>query len=212
MNFIDIPLDQLREASWNPNQMDEAMLERLRESLRRFDVVTNLVVRPLGGASYEVISGNQRLQVLRELGRESVPCAVVDLDDANARLLAQALNRVQGEDDLGLRADLLREVLKALPQEDVLSLLPETAASLQALASLGQQDMARHLQNWQQAQSARLRHLTFQSTPDQMEVIEAALNELMPLAKGVETGNPNPRGNALYLLCKSYLEQHRRES
>jgi ParB family transcriptional regulator, chromosome partitioning protein len=108
MNFIDIPLDQLREASWNPNQMDGAMLERLRESLRRFDVVTNLVVRPLRGASYEVISGNQRLQVLRELGRESVPCAVVDLDDAHARLLAQALNRVQGEDDLGLRADLLR--------------------------------------------------------------------------------------------------------
>jgi ParB family transcriptional regulator, chromosome partitioning protein len=198
MNFIDIPLDQLREASWNPNQMDGAMLERLRESLRRFDVVTNLVVRPLGGASYEVISGNQRLQVLRELGRESVPCAVVDLDDANARLLAQALNRVQGEDDLGLRADLLREVLKALPQEDVLSLLPETAASLQALASLGQQDMARHLQNWQQAQSARLRHLTFQSTPDQLKVIEEALTQVIPRAREINTGNPNPRGNALY--------------
>jgi ParB family transcriptional regulator, chromosome partitioning protein len=212
MNFIDIPLEQLREATWNPNQMDEAMLERLRESLRRFDMVSNLVVRPLGEEGFEVISGTQRLEVLRELGWETAPCVVVDLDDAQARLLAQALNRVQGEDDLGLRADLLREVLKSLPQEEVLSLLPETAASLQALASLGHQDMARHLQNWQQAQSARLRHLTFQSTPAQVEVIEAALNQLMPLAKGVETGNPNPRGNARFLLCKSYLEQQRRIS
>jgi ParB family chromosome partitioning protein len=206
LKVTDLPLVQLKEAPWNPNQMAEAMLSRLRESLTRYGLVQNLVVRPLSNGSYEVLSGNQRLQVLRELQRSPVPCVVVDLDNAQARLLSQALNRIGGEDDLGLRAEMLKEVLEQVPQADVLRLLPETTQGLAALASLGQQDLASYLQNWQQAQVARLKHLTFQSTPAQLEVIEEALARVMPQAGKTPGDNPNPRGNALYLLCKSYLE------
>ncbi len=85
------------------------------------------------------------LAVLKELGVDPAPCVVVEADDANARLLAQALNRIQGHDDLGLQAELVREVLQSLPPEEVLSLLPDTAQSLQALSALGQQTMADYL-------------------------------------------------------------------
>ncbi len=61
------------------------------------------MVRPIGNERYEVLAGNQRLRVLRELDVDSVHCVVVGLDDADARLLAQALNRIHGDDDLGLR-------------------------------------------------------------------------------------------------------------
>jgi ParB family chromosome partitioning protein len=144
--------------------MAEAMLQKLRESLTRYGLVQNLVVRPLAVDCYEVLSGNQRLQVLREVHVDPVPCVVVDLDDAQ---LSQALNRIGGEDDLGLRAEMLKEILDRIPQAEVVKLLPETAESLQAFATLGQQDLAGYLQNWQQAQVARLKHLTFQSTPAQ---------------------------------------------
>jgi ParB family chromosome partitioning protein len=137
---------------------------------------------------------------------------VVEADDANARLLAQALNHIQGQDDLGLQAELIKEVLQSLPQEAVLSLLPETAQSLQALASLGQETMAHYLKNWQQAQSARLKHLQFQLTPIQLEVVEEALTQALPQAKAEQGDSPNARGTALYLLCQAYLEQQRRPS
>jgi ParB family chromosome partitioning protein len=192
--------------------MDEAMLQKLRESITRYGLVQNLVVRPLGNGSYEVLSGNQRLQVLRELQRSPVPCVVVELADAHARLLGQALNRIAGSDDLGLRAEMLKEILNQIPQAEVLKLLPETAESLQAFASLGQQDLAGYLQNYQQAQVARLKHLTFQSLAGQVEIIEEALSRFLPQARGACAGNPNARGNALYLLCKSYLELTGRES
>ncbi len=113
MKLSDLPLAWLREAPWNPNHMDASMLSRLRASLSRYGLVENLVVRPLERDIFEVLSGNQRLQVLRDLGHDSAPCLVVDLDGAQARLLAQALNRIQGEDDLGLKAELVREVLAA---------------------------------------------------------------------------------------------------
>jgi ParB family chromosome partitioning protein len=211
MKLTDLPIDQLREAPWNPNHMDEAMLQKLRESLTRYGLVQNLVVRPLEANSYEVLSGNQRLQVLREQHIDAAPCVVVNLDDAHARLLSQALNRIQGEDDLGLRAEMLKEVLAKVPEVEVVKLLPETAESLQAFALLGQQDLVGYVQNWQQSQAARLRHLTFQSTPAQLQVIEEALARVMPQVRKGEADNPNPRGNALYLLCKAYLELTGRE-
>jgi ParB family chromosome partitioning protein len=210
MEVVDLPLAQLKEAPWNPNQMAETMLNRLRESISRYGLVANLVVRPLGEDSYEVLSGNQRLQVLRDLGLTSAPCVVVDLDDAHAKLLSQALNRIQGEDDLGLRAELLREVLQARPQRDVLNLLPETTQRLQAVTSLGQEDIAQYLQNWQQAQRARLKHLAFQLLPSQLEVVEEALSRLLPLAREAQSHNPNARGTAVYLLCLGYLEREER--
>src|SRR5918992_4861266 len=210
MQVIDLPLNQLQEAPWNPNQMDAAMLNKLRESIARYGLVENLVVRPLDGGCYEVLSGNQRLQILRELRHSPVPCVVVALNDAHARLLSQALNRIQGEDNLGLRAEVLREVLNTLPQKEVLSLLPETIEGLKALAMLGRDTMAEYLQNWQQAQGARLKHLAFQLLPDQLEVVEEALSRLLPLARQAQSHSPNARGTALYLLCLGYLEREER--
>ena len=210
MQVIDLPLNQLQEAPWNPNQMDAAMLNKLRESIARYGLVENLVVRPLDGGCYEVLSGNQRLQILRELRHSPVPCVVVALNDAHARLLSQALNRIQGEDNLGLRAEVLREVLNTLPQKEVLSLLPETTEGLKALAMLGRDTMAEYLQNWQQAQGARLKHLTFQFTSAQLAVVEEALSRLVSLARETHTASPNARGTALYLLCLGYLEREER--
>jgi ParB family chromosome partitioning protein len=150
--------------------------------------------------------------MLRDLDMNSIPCVVVEADDANARLLSQALNRIQGQDDLGLHAELIREVLQSLPQEEVLQLLPETVQSLQALSSLGQDTMADYLQNWQNAQAVRLKLLQFQLTPIQLEVVEKALTQLLPQAKTEPRDNPNARGTALYILCQAYLEQQRRPS
>ncbi|MCH8064120.1 MAG: ParB N-terminal domain-containing protein [Chloroflexi bacterium] len=207
MNIVELPITRLTGAQWNSNIMDDAMVTRLRESITRFGLVGILVVRLLPEGLYEVLSGNQRLGVLAELGHSHVPCVLVDVNDAEARLLSQALNHIQGDDDLGLRAELLRDVLRELPQDQLLSILPESADSLSALTSLGQQDMADHLVAWQSAQKARLRHLQVQLTDSQLEVVEEALSRVLPEAREQQGDSPNVRGTAIYLLCKSYLER-----
>ena len=206
MEIVELPLDRLMEAPWNPNTMDASDLTRLRESVRRYGLLVPLVVRPLEDGAYEVLSGNHRLGIVRELGFVSAPCVPVDLDGARARLLAQALNRIHGEDDLRLRAELLRTVLEHLPQEDVLAVLPETADSLQQLASLGRQDMAGYLQEWQHAQAARLRHFSAQLTDDQLALVHETLEPFVAQVSAGDGGNPNREGLALLLLCQTYRE------
>ncbi len=205
MNIVDLPISKLIEAWWNPNYMDPAMLARLKNSITRFDLVDNLVVRKLEEDAYEVLSGNQRLRVLRKLAYSVVPCVVVDLDDSEARLLAQGLNRIEGEDDLGLKAELLKEVLRTLPQSEVLSILPESEKSLKALTALGEKDVAEHLRAWQKAQSAKLRHLTFQLSENQLEVVERALARALAGYVAKE-GRPNRRGTAITDICRIYLD------
>jgi len=209
MEIKEIDLKQLREAPWNPNHMEPDDLARLKKSIQTYGLVQNLVVRSLGHDRYEVLSGNQRLNVLKELNITFVSCVVVNFDDVHARLLAQALNHVHGEDDLGMRAEVLREVLETVSEAEVLALLPETKGSLTALANMSQDNIASSLQNWQQAQTAKLTHRQFQLTPKQNDIVEKALAQVLPVAKEEKGDNPNIRGNALYLLCKFYLENRK---
>ena len=169
---VTVPLEQLREAPWNANEMTPQMRAKLRESVMKFGVVENLVVRSLPDDSYEVLSGNQRLTVYRELGMETAPCVVVSLDDPRAKLLAHVMNRTRGEDDLGLKAELVRSMLDSLTQDDLLALLPETPVSLMAFATMGRESLAQALQNWERIQRARLHHLTFQLTSQQLKVVK----------------------------------------
>ena len=182
------------------------MISRLNASYDRYGSVQVLVVRLMDDDKYEIISGNHRYRLEKEKGVERIMCAVVEVNDAEARLLAQTINNVHGSENPGLRAQVFRDILEELPQEVILSVLPDTASSFQDLASMGESDMADLIHTWQSGQGARLKHFTAQLTEAQMEVIEEAIGRFMVTAKVGEGGNPNRKGIALYQLCRSYLE------
>src|SRR5205085_10498234 len=103
-----------------------------RRSIEEFGIVENLVARPHPDKAgcFEVLSGNQRLRVYRELGFATAPVVVVELDDARARLLAQTLNRTRGSDDPKAYAALLEQVLQEFTLATVSEFLPGTEATL----------------------------------------------------------------------------------
>jgi DNA modification methylase len=132
VKLLEIDLVRLLEAGWNANRVPPAVLARVRRSLVEFGVVENLVVRPHPEQPemFEVISGNQRLGLLRELGHQTASVVVVDLDDARARLLAQTLNRTRGTDDPQAYAALLERVLQEFDAAEVAGFLPESEATI----------------------------------------------------------------------------------
>ena len=206
MEVVELQVSVIQEPSWNPNAMDDVMVSHLSRSIQRYGFLVPLVVRAMDNERFETVGGSQRLRVIKSLGFERAPCVVVTADGAEARLLSQALNRIQGEDDIGLRAELVREILKEIPESDILGLLPESTDSLNALVTLGEENIADHLRAWDKAQAAKLKHLLFQLLPSQLEVVEEALARLIPQAKMSGSDSPNMRGTALFLLCKRFLE------
>ena len=204
MEVVDLSIESIESPEWNPNEMGTDLRAHLRRSISEFGMVVPLVVRAADAGRYETVGGAHRLSVLRDMGFAKAPCLVVEANDAEARLLSQALNHIAGEDNLGLRAALVRDLLEALPQDRVLAVLPDSADGLQALASLGEDDIARHLTAWQRVQVARLRHLHFQLTDDQLALVEEALRHA-PADHEEQKGSPNRKGIALTEICRGYL-------
>ena len=101
MEVVELPVITIEAPCWNPNAMDDDMVSHLFRSIQRYGFLVPLVVRAMDNGRYETVGGAQRLAVIKDLGFEQAPCVVVSADGAEARLLSQALNRIQGEDDLG---------------------------------------------------------------------------------------------------------------
>jgi hypothetical protein len=135
MQVTQINIERLVEAEWNANVVPPGRLDKIRRSIEQFGLVENLVARPHPEQPdcFEVLSGNRRLRLLKELGYERLPVVVVELDDVRARLLAQTLNRTRGVHHPKKYAQLLETVLARMAVADVTALLPETEATIDAV-------------------------------------------------------------------------------
>lgn len=206
MQIVEVPSGKVVPAVWNANEMDPAMLAHLNSSIGHFGLVSPLIVRRIGN-HYETIGGNQRLKVLKGTGAKTIPCVVVEMNDAQAKVLSQGLNHIHGSDNLGLRAELLRQILKATPAKQVLSILPETPQSLAEASKQDQLSLDDYLKAQKLSQNARLHHFTVQLTAEQVRMVEEAFNKLESRL-GIQ-GGPKNRGAALYWLCQKFLKARR---
>ena len=205
MEIREIPLRDLDPAAWHSNEMSDAMLGHLAGSVGTFGLVVPLVVRPLG-TKFEVLSGNQRLVVLAEQGVATVPSVVVDADDPRARLLAQALNTIHGQDDLGRRALLVRDLLDAMPLDEVAAILPDAPPMLQDFAETAATTgptVMDALNAFERARQARLYRRSFALAEQDWEPVEEAITRALPRVSGTE--EPNRKGLALRAICLDWL-------
>lgn len=147
-----LDIRDVREAPWNANKVTKATLNRIRRSLDQFGSVENLIVRPhwcIGARTvdeladreqqattgleepwFECLSGNHRLTIYREAGLTAVQAVVLNLPDPQAKVLAQAMNRLGGKDDPDKLKELLRDVLTVETPADVSKLLPHSENDL----------------------------------------------------------------------------------
>ena len=119
MNIQRISLDCLRPAPYNPRiALKPGMpgYERLARSLREFDLVQPIVWNEQTG---HVVSGHQRLQILKDQGVSEIEVVVVSLGLEQEKALNITLNNAQvgGDWDTGKLVDLMAE-LEALPDFD----------------------------------------------------------------------------------------------
>lgn len=111
MNIKKMRLADLNPAPYNPRRElkpGDAEFEKLKRSIQTFGYVEPIVINERTGNT--VISGHQRLNVLRHLGETEADCVVVDMSLNDEKALNVAMNKVGGEWDTAALTELLKSL------------------------------------------------------------------------------------------------------
>ena len=105
-------------ADYNPRKAlkpGDKEYEKIKKSISEFGFADPVVVnkRTAEEGKYIIVGGHQRATVASDLGYTEVPCAIVDLDLEHEKALNVALNKITGEWNKELLADLIAELDEA---------------------------------------------------------------------------------------------------
>lgn len=113
MQWQTLPLGQLRPAAYNPRKAlkpSDKEYQKIKNSIQEFGYVEPIIVN----YDMTVIGGHQRLTVLKDLGYTEAQCVVLHIEDeAKVKALNIALNKISGEWNEQLLADLLVDLQDA---------------------------------------------------------------------------------------------------
>ena len=109
MEFKKLKIDLLIPADYNPRKKlkpGDAEFEKIKNSINEFGYVDPVIVNK----DLTVIGGHQRISVLKTLGYEEIDCVVIEVDKIKEKALNIALNKITGEWNKELLADLIKDL------------------------------------------------------------------------------------------------------
>jgi hypothetical protein len=149
-NWMVVDVDKLVAADWNYKEEDEFLDTQLRNGIKKRGVVQNLLVRRLDGERLEVVNGNHRLPIIRQLGHKKV--VVYNLGDvsiAEAKRAAIETNEIAYESNQLKLAALLRDISEEVPLTQLLETMPYDSEHMDALLKTPSFDMAEYTKSEQ---------------------------------------------------------------
>lgn len=109
MEFKKLKIDSLIPAIYNPRKKlkpGDSEFEKIKSSICEFGYADPIIVNK----DLTVIGGHQRISVLKELGYTEIDCVVIDIDKTKEKALNVALNKISGEWNKELLADLIEDL------------------------------------------------------------------------------------------------------
>ena len=109
MEFKKLKIKDLIPASYNPRKElkpGDKEYEKIKNSITEFGYVEPVIVNK----DMTIIGGHQRVNVLKSLGYDEIECIIVDVDKTKEKALNIALNKITGEWNKELLADLIEDL------------------------------------------------------------------------------------------------------
>lgn len=109
MEFKKLQIDSLIPAEYNPRKKlkpGDSEFEKIKNSINEFGYVDPVIVNK----DLTVIGGHQRISVLKTLGVTEIDCVIIDIDKTKEKALNIALNKISGEWNKELLADLIKDL------------------------------------------------------------------------------------------------------
>ena len=109
MEFRKIKIADLLPAAYNPRKAlkpGDKEYEKIKNSIKEFGYCEPVIVN----SDMTIIGGHQRVTVLKDLGYDEIDCIVIEIDKTKEKALNIALNKITGEWNKELLADLIMEL------------------------------------------------------------------------------------------------------
>ncbi|MTI71072.1 MAG: DNA modification methylase [Firmicutes bacterium] len=109
MEFKKLNIDSLIPANYNPRKKlkpGDPEFEKIKNSINEFGYVDPVIVNK----DLTVIGGHQRISVLKTLGYKEINCVVIGIDKTKEKALNIALNKISGEWNKELLAELIQDL------------------------------------------------------------------------------------------------------
>lgn len=105
IHTVEVPINDLISADYNPRKHDEYATEQLKQSIFRFGLVDPVIANSSSDRKNIIIGGHFRWEVAKELGYKTVPVVYLDIPDLEKeKELNLRLNKNTGEFDWDLLA------------------------------------------------------------------------------------------------------------
>ena len=135
LGFIEVPIDKLVKADWNYKTEDDKKQEKLKENIKRNGQIENILIRELDTGYYEVVNGNHRLSVLKELKFKKVyTYNLGKINQSQAIRIAIETNETKFETDTIELAERIKEISNVFDDLDLT--LPYTEQELENFKTL----------------------------------------------------------------------------
>ena len=104
MEIVKVDINELISPEYNPRQITNDEMEKLKNSINEFGYIAPIIVNKHNN---HIVGGNQRYEALKSLGYTDVDVIFVDEPDSNReKALNIALNKISGEWDFVKLADI----------------------------------------------------------------------------------------------------------
>lgn len=108
MEIVKVDINELISPEYNPRQITDDEMGKLKNSINEFGYVAPIIVNKHNN---HIVGGNQRYEALKSLGYTDVDVIFVDEPDLNReKALNIALNKISGEWDFVKLADILDDL------------------------------------------------------------------------------------------------------
>ncbi|MHA1551417.1 MAG: ParB/RepB/Spo0J family partition protein [Candidatus Heimdallarchaeaceae archaeon] len=87
MEIVQIPIKNIRPSPFQPREtFDKDAIEELAASIKEFDLLNPILVRPTGDESYQIVAGERRWRAAQFAGLDKIYVIVRDIDESRQRV------------------------------------------------------------------------------------------------------------------------------